>query len=104
MKLGPQGSFVFLVITKTSPADWRQKRLDVQLMVATLGCPTLFLTITMNVWHEQLKKLGLSNEDTGAFSTKRDRYRPFDCPYCIARVYILYANSIMRDVQSNSEH
>lgn len=41
------------------PAYWKQKRLDVQAVVARLNSQTMFINITMNIWSEGMKWLGL---------------------------------------------
>ncbi|KAI0560136.1 Helitron helicase-like protein [Gracilaria domingensis] len=102
-ELGPPGKLYLPGNHKNSPAYWKQKRLDVQAMVARMGSPTLFITVTMNVWREEMKRLGLENDNTGALSPQGNRPRPFDRPDLVARVYNQYDNAIMTDLQKNSE-
>ncbi|KAI0559822.1 Helitron helicase-like domain containing protein [Gracilaria domingensis] len=102
-ELGPPGKLYLPGNHKNSPAYWKQKRLDVQAMVARMGSPTFFITVTMNVWREEMKRFGLDNDNTGAFSPQGNRSRPFDRPDLVARVYNQYANSIMTDLHKNSE-
>ena len=88
---------------KNSPAYWRMKRLDVQALVAKLGPPSLFITITMNVWRDEMKRLGFDIQHTGAFTPQGSKPRPFDRPDIIARVYNQFANNILRDLEKHSD-
>lgn len=72
-------------------------------MVAQLGFPILLITITMNARRKEIKRLCLDNEKRASFTRESDKFRPFDRPDIVARVYKQYVNSILKELQSNSE-
>ena len=86
-----------------SPAYWKGKRLDVQAIAARRGPPTLFVTVTMNIWREEIHRRGLDNGHTGAFTPQADKPRPFDRPDVVARVYNQYANAVMHQLEKKSK-
>ena len=98
-----QGRLILPSNHKNSPAYWKRKRLDVQALLAKLGPPTLFITITVNVWCEEMKRLGFDKEHTRAFIPQGDKPRALDRPDIVARVYNQFANQILRDLENNSE-
>lgn len=63
---------------------WTNKRMDVQAIVARRGAPTLFVTVTVNVWRKELSRLGLDTKNRGVFTAAEDKSRPFDRPDSIA--------------------
>ena len=86
-----------------SPACWKGKSLDVQAIVARSLPPTLFVTVTMNAWREEMHRLGLDNEHTGAFIPQADKRRPFDRPDVVARVYNQYAHAVTHQLEKKSK-
>ena len=87
-----------------SPVYWKGKRLDVQAIVARRGPPTLFVTVTMNVWREEMHRIGLDNEHTGAFTPQADKPRPFDRPDVVARVCNQYSHAVMHQLEKKSKY
>lgn len=57
---------------ETSPAYWRRKLLDVQAVFERPGKVTVFMTIIMNVWREDIKRFGLDNENSWTVSPQDD--------------------------------
>ena len=78
------------------------KRLDVQAIVARRGPPTLFVTVTMNVWREEVHRLGLDNGHSSAFTSQADKQRPFDSPDVVACVCNQYAHAVMHQLEKKS--
>ena len=86
-----------------SPAYWKQKRLDVQALVARVGPPSLFITVTMNPWNADMGRLGLDIEHRNTFTPHADKPRVFDRPDLVARAYNQHINEILHELETNSE-
>ena len=67
-----------------SPAYWKQKRLDLQAILARKGVTSLFVTVTMNPWKDEMKRLGLDTTNWSAFSLMDHKPRVFDRPDLVA--------------------
>ena len=88
-------------VTNT-PAYWKARLLDVQAIVYRRHIPSLFITLTMNPWREEMRRMGLDTENRSAFQPQGDRPRVFDRPDLVARVYNQQANAFMKDLKDNS--
>ena len=58
------------------PAYLKSKRLDVHDLVSRKGPPTLFSTVTMNPWREEMNLLGLDTNPNSVdvFSPSKNKY------------------------------
>lgn len=73
---GPPGKVFLPGSHKNSQAYWRQKRFYVQAMIALLGSPTLFITIKITIWRNEIKRLVLDTANRSSFSAQEDKLRP----------------------------
>ena len=95
--IDPSAGRLFLPDTViNSPAYWKQKRLDLQAIVTRKGPPTLFITVTMNPWREELNKLGMDTVNKSAFTPVTGIPRVFDRPDLMARVYNQFSHAIFQ--------
>ena len=82
---------------------WKQKRLDVQTIVARKGVPSLLVTVTMNPWRDEMERLGLDNINRSAFSPMDHKSRVFYRPYLVARVYNQFIHAVMKQIKKKAE-
>ena len=86
-----------------SPAYWKQKRLHVQAIVARKGVPSLFVTVTMNLWRDEMKRLGLYTSNRSAFSPMEHKSRVFDQPDLVGRVYNQFIHAVMTQITKKAK-
>ena len=86
-----------------SPGYWKQKRLYVQAIVARKGPPTLFITVTMNPWRDDMDKLGMDIVNEGAFKPVTEIPRVFDRPDLMARVYNQFSHAFFQRITKQAE-
>ena len=100
----PSAGLLFLPDTViNSPAYWKQKRLDVQAIVARKGPPTLFITVTMNPWCDEMDKLGMDIVNKSAFTPVTGIPRVFDRPDLMAHVYNPFSHAIFQRITKQAE-
>ena len=86
-----------------SPAYWKQKRLEVQAIVARKGPSMPFITVTMNPWRDEMEKLRMEIVNKGAFTPITGFPRVFDLPDLMARVYNQFSHAIFQRIKEQTE-
>lgn len=75
-----------------------------QALVARKGLPTLFITLTMNAFREEIGRLGFDIENRNARQPVGSKSRVFDWPDMVTRVFNQFANEFIDAMKNDSEN
>ena len=71
--------------------------------MARKGVPSLFVTVTMNPWRDEMERLGLDTTNWSAFSPMDHKSRVFDRPDLVARIYNQFIHAVMTQITIKAE-